>query len=145
VLSALEGLEIAAPGLKAFVVPIAMLVLVGLFALQPQGTARIGWAFGPVMALWFLTLALLGINGIVQHPSVLAALNPLFAVRYLGTHGLAGFFVLGGVASSGNGGIPNALSQGYAAGHCMVCRTLASPTGAGGSYYSGVHVNATSH
>src|SRR5215468_3007808 len=87
VLSALEGLEIAAPGLKAFVVPIAVLVLVGLFALQPQGTARIGRAFGPVMALWFLTLALMGINGIVQHPSVLAALNPLYAVRYLGTHG----------------------------------------------------------
>lgn len=97
VLSALEGLEIAEPGLKAYVVPLAVLVLAGLFILQPQGTARIGRAFGPVMALWFLVMAILGINGIVQYPSVLTAVNPLHAVRYLATHGHAGFLVLGGV------------------------------------------------
>jgi KUP system potassium uptake protein len=97
VLSALDGLEIAAPGLKPYIVPLAVLVLAALFILQPQGTARIGRAFGPVMALWFLVMAVLGIHGIAQHPSVLAAVNPLYAVRYLGTHGHAGFLVLGGV------------------------------------------------
>jgi KUP system potassium uptake protein len=97
VLSALEGLEIAEPGLKAYVVPLAVLVLAGLFILQPQGTARIGRAFGPVMALWFLVMAILGINGIVQYPSVLTAVNPLHAIRYLATHGHTGFLVLGGV------------------------------------------------
>jgi KUP system potassium uptake protein len=97
VLSALEGLEIAAPALKPYVVPLAVAVLAGLFLLQPQGTARIGRAFGPIMALWFLAMAALGIHGIAQHPSVLAAVSPLHAVRYLATHGHAGFLVLGGV------------------------------------------------
>src|SRR5215813_7351918 len=92
VLSALEGLEIAAPGLKPYIVPLA-----ALFILQPQGTARIGRAFGPIMALWFLVMAVLGIHGIAQHPSVLVAVNPLHGIRFLGTHGQAGFLVLGGV------------------------------------------------
>ena len=70
VLSALEGLEIATPGLKSYVVPLAVLILAGLFIAQPQGTARIGRAFGPIMALWFLIMAVLGVNGIVQHASV---------------------------------------------------------------------------
>src|SRR6516164_6499918 len=97
VLSALEGLEVAAPTLQRYVVPLAVLVLAGLFLLQPQGTARIGRAFGPIMALWFLAMAALGIHGIAQHPAVLAAVNPLHAVSYLATHGHAGFLVLGGV------------------------------------------------
>ena len=97
VLSALEGLEIAAPGLKPYIVPLAVLVLVGLFILQPQGTARIGRAFGPIMALWFLVIAVLGIHGIAQHPSVLVAVNPLHGIRFLSTQGHAGFLVLGGV------------------------------------------------
>src|SRR5262249_56450274 len=97
VLSALEGLEIAAPGLKSYIVPLAVLVLAGLFILQPQGTARIGRAFGPIMALWFLVMAALGMHGIAQHPSVLLAVNPLHGIRFLGTHGHAGFLVLGGV------------------------------------------------
>jgi KUP system potassium uptake protein len=97
VLSALEGLELAAPSLQPYIVPLAVLVLAGLFLLQPQGTARIGRAFGPVMAVWFLVMALLGIYGIAQHPAVLAAANPLYAIRYLGSHGHAGFLVLGGV------------------------------------------------
>jgi KUP system potassium uptake protein len=97
VLSALEGLEIATPSLAPYVVPLAVLILAGLFILQPQGTAWIGRAFGPVMIVWFVIMALLGINGIAQHPSVLVALSPLYAVRYLGAHGHTGFLVLGGV------------------------------------------------
>src|SRR5262252_9338765 len=97
VLSALEGLQIAAPGLKPYIVPLAVLVLAGLFVLQPQGTARIGRAFGPIMALWFLVMAILGIYGIAQHPSILFAVNPLHGIRFLGTQGHAGFLVLGGV------------------------------------------------
>jgi KUP system potassium uptake protein len=97
VLSALEGLEIAAPSLQSYVVPIAVLILAGLFILQPQGTARIGRTFGPIMALWFLVMAALGIRGIAQFPSVLFALNPTYAMGYLATHGRAGFLVLGGV------------------------------------------------
>src|SRR6516162_8323544 len=97
VLSALEGLEIAAPGLNSYVVPLALLVLATLFVFQRQGTARIGRAFGPIMAVWFLTMAALGIAGIAQHPSVLAALSPHHAIRYLFHHGYAAFLVLGGV------------------------------------------------
>ena len=97
VLSALEGLGIAAPGLQPYVLPAAVAILVALFAVQRQGTARIGRAFGPVMALWFLTIAALGLWGIAQHPSVLAALDPRFGLAYLRSGGLAGFLVLGGV------------------------------------------------
>ncbi len=97
VLSALEGLEIAAPGLQPYVLPAAVAILVALFAVQRQGAARIGRAFGPVMALWFLTIAALGLWGIAQHPSVLAALDPRFGLAYLRSGGLAGFLVLGGV------------------------------------------------
>ena len=97
VLSALEGLEIVAPDLKTYVLPLAVVVLAGLFIAQPQGTARIGRAFGPIMALWFLTMAALGLHGIAEHPSVLAAINPLYAIHYLKIGGYAGFLVLGGV------------------------------------------------
>lgn len=95
VLSALEGLDLVAPGLHPYVLPLAVVILLILFALQPQGTARIGRAFGPVMALWFSVLALLGIGGILRAPGILWALNPWHAVDYL-VHG-HGFLVLGGV------------------------------------------------
>jgi KUP system potassium uptake protein len=97
VLSALEGLDIATPALKDYVVPGAVAILLALFAIQPLGTSRIGKAFGPVMSLWFLSIAVLGIWGVAQHPSVLAALNPLYGLRYLLSDGFAGFLVLGGV------------------------------------------------
>ena len=74
-----------------------MAILVALFAIQPQGTARIGKAFGPIMCLWFLTIAVLGIVGIAHHPAVLAALNPLYGFRYLFSNGYTSFLVLGGV------------------------------------------------
>jgi len=97
VLSALEGLDIAAPGLKPYVLPLAVAILFALFAIQPFGTARIGRAFGPVMAVWFLIMAALGLWGIAQYPSVLLALNPLYAATYLLHGGMTGFLVLGGV------------------------------------------------
>jgi KUP system potassium uptake protein len=97
VLSALEGLTIAAPGLGPYVVPIAVAILIALFALQSQGTARIGRAFGPVMAAWFVTIALLGIWGIAKHPAVLFGLDPRHAISYLAHDGFKAFAVLGGV------------------------------------------------
>jgi KUP system potassium uptake protein len=97
VLSALEGLEIAAPSITAYVLPITVVVLLALFAIQPLGTARIGKLFGPVMTVWFVVIALLGLNGIIQHPAVLAGLNPLYAVEALVHGGSAGFLLLGGV------------------------------------------------
>ena len=81
VLSALEGLNIATPAVAPYVLPAAVVVLLILFAVQPLGTARIGRAFGPVMAFWFLSIGLLGIWGIAQHPAVLVAIDPLYAFR----------------------------------------------------------------
>jgi KUP system potassium uptake protein len=97
VLSALEGLEIIEPALQAYVLPLTVVVLLALFLVQPTGTARIGRAFGPVMTLWFLTIAVLGILGVVRHPGVLWALNPWYGFEYLLHGGRAAFLVLGGV------------------------------------------------
>jgi KUP system potassium uptake protein len=97
VLSALEGLNIATPAFAPYVLPAAVVILIGLFAIQPQGTARIGRAFGPIMALWFVTIAVLGVWGIVQHPAVLVAIDPRYGASYLLLGGRAGFLVLGAV------------------------------------------------
>jgi len=97
VLSALEGLNIATPAFTPYVLPAAVAILIALFAIQPLGTARIGKAFGPVMALWFLVIAIFGVVGIVRHPAVLEALNPLYGLRYLFSNGYSSFLVLGGV------------------------------------------------
>src|SRR3984893_17618423 len=97
VLSALEGLNIAAPALKSYVLPAAVAILIALFAIQPLGTSRIGKAFGPIMGLWFLSIAMLGLWGICRHPAVLDALNPLYGLRYLLSNGYTSFVVLGGV------------------------------------------------
>jgi KUP system potassium uptake protein len=97
VLSAVEGLEMATPVFTRFVVPITITILVALFAVQRHGTARIGSLFGPVMFLWFATLALLGAVQVVQHPGVLAAVNPLHAVDFFVRNGGRGFLVLGSV------------------------------------------------
>ena len=97
VLSALEGLNIVAPAFKPYVLPAAVAVLIGLFAIQPMGTAKIGKAFGPIMALWFLLIAALGVWGIAQHPAVLWAIDPRHAVEYLFSGGFTSFLVLGGV------------------------------------------------
>jgi KUP system potassium uptake protein len=97
VLSALEGLNMATPALQPYVVPTAVAILVALFAIQSQGTAAIGRFFGPVMLVWFLVMAVMGISGIVRHPAVFAALNPVYGLSYLFSNGATGFLVLGAV------------------------------------------------
>ncbi len=97
VLSALEGLNMLWPDFAKFVVPLAAVILVLLFALQRQGTARIGGLFGPVMMLWFGAIAVLGVRGILLHPAVLLAVNPIYAVDYLVSGGWTAFAVLGAV------------------------------------------------
>jgi KUP system potassium uptake protein len=97
VLSAVEGLEVATPIFSHYVIPITVAILVGLFAVQSRGTARIGAIFGPVMLLWFLTLGVLGAVQVVQHPGVLAAVNPLHGARFFADNGWHGFVVLGSV------------------------------------------------
>lgn len=97
VLSAVEGLHLVAPAFSPYVLPSAMVILVGLFFIQSQGTIRIGRAFGPIMLIWFVTIALLGIWGIVRHPAVLLAINPVYGLSYLVAGGKTGFLVLGGV------------------------------------------------
>ncbi len=97
VLSAVEGLEVAAPLLKPYVIPITIVVLIGLFVVQSRGSERIGAYFGPVMAIWFVVLAIAGLVQVVQNLGVLAALNPLYAIRFLASHGWIGFLALGSV------------------------------------------------
>ncbi|HET6343499.1 MAG TPA: KUP/HAK/KT family potassium transporter, partial [Myxococcota bacterium] len=104
VLSALEGLEVATPAFKPYVIPLALAVLVGLFAIQRRGTAHVGALFGPVTLFWFLCLAVLGVAQIVQSPQVLAALSPHHALLFFRTNGWQGFKVLGAVVLVVTGG-----------------------------------------
>ncbi len=98
VLSAVEGLELISPDLKDVVLPVALTILGLLFWSQRRGTGRIGLFFGPVMLIWFVTIGTLGLWNVAQHPSVLAALNPLYAFEFLAHHdGLLAFFALGAV------------------------------------------------
>ncbi len=97
VLSAVEGLEIAAPGLERWVVPVAVVILIGVFLLQRHGTARVGMLFGPIIVVWFITIAVLGASWIVREPGVLRAVNPIHAVQFFAANGLTGFLVLGAV------------------------------------------------
>ena len=97
VLSAVEGLEVGTTALKPYVLPVSVGVLIALFLFQRNGTATIGALFGPVTVLWFLALAAAGIYGIVQHPAILGALNPLHAFGFVTQHGFASFAVLGAV------------------------------------------------
>jgi KUP system potassium uptake protein len=97
VLSALEGVNVVTDTFKPFVMPMAVVILLCLFAAQRFGTEKIGRAFGPVMLLWFIVIALLGVVSIAHHPAVAAALDPRYAVRFMAHSGSAGFMVLGGV------------------------------------------------
>jgi len=97
VLAAVEGVEVTLPGLHAFVVPIASVILVGLFMIQRRGTATIGAIFGPVMVLWFITLAALGIRHVVATPSILAALHPIYAIRFVADQPRLGLLALGAI------------------------------------------------
>ncbi|MDR6855494.1 potassium transporter Kup [Variovorax guangxiensis] len=104
VLSAVEGLEVEAHALKPFVIPITLLILVGLFAVQRQGTGVVGKVFGPVMLLWFLVIGLAGLWQVLQQPQVLAALNPRRAAGFLLTHHAQSLAVLGAVFLAFTGG-----------------------------------------
>nr|WP_221195510.1 potassium transporter Kup [Luteibacter sp. Sphag1AF] len=97
VLSAVEGLEVAAPQLEDYVVPICLVILFFVFAVQRHGTATVGKAFAPVMTLWFLVLAVLGLNQLVKHPQVLVAVNPMYAIDFFLEHKKQAFIALGGV------------------------------------------------
>ncbi|WP_420235391.1 potassium transporter Kup [Pseudomonas sp. ABY48] len=97
VLSAIEGLGLAFEGIDHWVVPLSLVVLVGLFLIQRHGTARIGILFGPIMVTWFLVLGALGVYGILQHPEVLQAVNPAWAVRFFVVHPGMGVAILGAV------------------------------------------------
>ena len=104
VLSAVEGLNVATSIFKPYTMPIALVVLVVLFAIQHRGTGVVGKAFGPVMFIWFATIAVLGVIGIVHHPHVLAAINPVYGAQLVMNHGFLGFTVLGGVFLALTGG-----------------------------------------
>ena len=104
VLSAVEGLKLATPAMEHYVVPVTVVILVLLFSVQSSGTARVASAFGPVMVVWFVVLAVLGLVHIGDDPSVLAAINPLYGIEFLLTHGTIGLITLGAVFLAVTGG-----------------------------------------
>ncbi len=104
VLSAVEGLKVATPVFEPYVVPITVAILAGLFLVQPFGSGRVGVAFGPLLLVWFATLAALGVHGIAANPGVLAAVSPHHAVSFFLAHGWHGFGVLGAVILCVTGG-----------------------------------------
>ncbi|MEO7335614.1 MAG: potassium transporter Kup [Caldimonas sp.] len=97
VLSAVEGIEVAAPGLHTWIVPVTLIVLTGLFMVQRHGTARVGKLFGPVMAVWFVVMAIMGAVHIVDSPTILWALSPHYALGFLLAHSGVAFVALGSV------------------------------------------------
>jgi KUP system potassium uptake protein len=104
VLSAVEGLNVVAPNLEKFVLPISIGILIALFMIQKHGTATIGKFFGPTMVLWFLVLTLLGLVQIAQHPEILRALNPWYSWQFFIQHGVAAWVTLGAVVLCVTGG-----------------------------------------
>jgi KUP system potassium uptake protein len=104
VLSAMEGLSVATTLFDPYIVPLTIGVLIALFIIQRHGTAGVGSVFGPIMLVWFTTLAILGVSGIVREPSVLAAVNPVHAVHFLTHNGMPGFVVVGAVFLVATGG-----------------------------------------
>ncbi|WP_248465139.1 low affinity potassium transporter Kup [Pectobacterium versatile] len=97
VMSAMEGLEIAAPSMDSYIVPLSIVVLTLLFIIQKHGTGSVGKLFAPVMLIWFLTLGILGARSIIANPEVLQALNPMYAVRFFVEYKAVSFFALGAV------------------------------------------------
>lgn len=97
VLSAVEGLEVATPVFEPYIIPITVVILIGLFLFQKQGTARVGIIFGPITGIWFITIALLGLPHILEVPQVLWAVNPVYGFEFFLQNGWAGFLVLGAV------------------------------------------------
>jgi KUP system potassium uptake protein len=107
VISAVEGLEVAAPGLKPFVIPLTVIIVIMLFLFQQKGTASVGAVFGPVTVVWFAVLGLLGAASIVQNPAIFAALSPVYAVQFFVQNQFAAFLAMGAVvlAITGTEGI----------------------------------------
>jgi KUP system potassium uptake protein len=97
VLSAVEGLKVATPALDTYIVPLTVVILVALFAVQSTGTAKVAAFFGPIMTVWFVSIAIPGIRAIVVDPEILLALNPVLGVRFLASHGMIGLVTLGAV------------------------------------------------
>jgi KUP system potassium uptake protein len=97
VLSAVEGLKVATPALDTYIVPLTAVILVALFAVQSTGTAKVATFFGPIMTVWFVSIAIPGIRAIVVDPEILLALNPVLGVRFLASHGMIGLVTLGAV------------------------------------------------
>jgi KUP system potassium uptake protein len=97
VLGAVEGLKVATPLFESYVVPITVVILIGVFAIQKRGTHQIGRLFGPIMVSWFVVIATLGIVSMTRHPVVMTAIDPRHALTFFGEHGWHGFAVLGAV------------------------------------------------
>src|SRR5262249_37237015 len=97
VLSAVEGLKVATPAFDPYVVPLTVVILLGLFAVQSRGTARVAAFFGPLMLIWFVAIAVAGLWHVAQSPAVLLAFNPVHGVSFLASHGMIGLVTLGAV------------------------------------------------
>jgi KUP system potassium uptake protein len=97
VLTAVEGMEVISPALKPYVIPVALAILVGLFLGQRFGTGKIGFLFGPTMAIWFVFIGVLGFLKILENPQVLLAINPIYAQEFVSNNGLLPFYALGAV------------------------------------------------
>jgi len=104
VLSAVEGLKIITPTLEPYIIPVTMVLIAGFFAIQRFGTGAIGRFFGPIMIIWFLTLAALGLMSVIQNPQVLVAINPLYGLGFLAAHPGIGFVTMGAVVLAVTGG-----------------------------------------
>jgi KUP system potassium uptake protein len=104
ILSAVEGLNVATPKCQPYVIPITVAIIIALFAIQRHGTGSMGKMFGPVTFIWFVAITILGVRGIIEDPSVFAALNPLHGIQFLLGAGKMGFFVLGAVVLAITGG-----------------------------------------
>ncbi|WP_373989856.1 potassium transporter Kup [Duganella sp. BuS-21] len=100
VLGAIEGLEVAAPGLEQYIVPLTIIVLITLYAMQRHGTAGIGRFFGPIMVVWFVALSVMGVVNIIEAPQILAALSPFHALRFMYENRMIAFVALGAVVLS---------------------------------------------
>ena len=104
VLSAVEGLEVITPAFGLAVIPITLVILITLFLAQKKGTTKVGRVYGPVMALWFVSIALLGIAGIWHAPEILIAVNPWYGIQFFAAHGIAGMTLLGAIILVVTGG-----------------------------------------
>jgi KUP system potassium uptake protein len=117
VTSAVEGLNVAAPGLAHLVIPISLGLLAGLFAVQRRGTGAVGWLFGPVLLVWFAVIAILGARQVVAHPGVLEALSPTWGARFLVGHGFAAFLTLGAIVLAVTGAEALYADRGHFGAH----------------------------